>query len=87
MKAIIYSMRGCGYCTKMKEVMKRADIEYEEKMLHVNITHEEYFDKEGPHPGKNNFPQLVIDGQLIGGLTDTVRYLVENKLLTKKSLS
>ena len=79
-------MPGCVWCTRIKEVFVRANLEYEEYTLDKNITPDEYF-KSGNHPARSNFPTVVIDGETIGGVTDTVRYLVENKLIKMKNES
>ena len=81
----VYTMKGCGFCDKMKELVRRANLEYTEVMIDRDVTAQEYFDTNGPHPARKQFPQMVIDDELIGGLTPAVKYFVQHKLITKSS--
>tara|TARA_B100000902_G_scaffold70898_1_gene76479 strand:+ start:383 stop:634 length:252 start_codon:yes stop_codon:yes gene_type:complete len=78
----IYTNVGCGYCAKAKELCERAGIEYTEYRVGRDITREEFRDL---FPKQNSFPQLVINDEHLGGLTDAVRYFVENKLITRNT--
>jgi len=79
----VYSMQGCRWCLKLKEVFKRANLPYTEYILDINITPQEYFES-GNHPAIPNFPQCVIDGEVLGGVTPVVEYLVKKNLLKSK---
>ena len=74
----IYSKDGCPYCEKIAEVMKLA------KLSHVIYKLDEHFTKDGFY-GKfgegSTFPQVVLNGDNLGGCTDTVRYLQEKSLV------
>lgn len=78
----IYTGSGCGYCSKAKELMERAGFEYTEIRIGKGITREEFKEKFD----KTSYPQIMIDGNHIGGLVETVRYMVEQKLITKGSV-
>ena len=78
----IYTNKGCGYCKKAKELCERAGLEYTEYRLNTDITYEEFKEQ---FPDSSSFPQLMVDGNPIGGLTDSVRYFVENKLITRST--
>jgi glutaredoxin len=82
MEIKIYTNQGCGYCKKAKELCERAGLEYTEYRLNKDITYEEFKEL---FPTQTSFPQMVVDGQSIGGLTDAVRYFVENKMITKST--
>ena len=82
MEIKIYTNQGCGYCKKAKELCERAGLEYTEYRLNKDITYEEFKEL---FPTQTSFPQLVVDEQSIGGLTDAVRYFVENKMITKRT--
>lgn len=77
----VYKIPGCMSCTKMIEVMTRAQLAYTPVLIGIDIPREE-FRKE--FPNVNSFPHTVIDGKEIGGLTDTVRYLVSIGLLKSR---
>ena len=79
MKFTVYSKNGCPYCDKVKQVLQLSKLE------HVIYTLGEDFNREGFYHqfGQGStFPQVVInDNQHIGGCTETVQYLKENKLV------
>jgi len=81
MEIKIFTTNGCGYCSKMKELMERTGLEYSEFRLGKNLTMDEfnkYF------PGASSFPRLIIDEEPIGDLTESVRYFVERGMISTK---
>lgn len=75
----IFTMNGCGYCSKMKELMERVGLEYKEYRLNRNLTMEEY---KKYFPDETSFPRLIIDEKPIGDLTESVRYFVERGMIS-----
>tara|TARA_B100000965_G_scaffold258468_1_gene217853 strand:+ start:4593 stop:4832 length:240 start_codon:yes stop_codon:yes gene_type:complete len=74
----IYSKDGCPYCEKIQEVMKLA------KLSHVIYKLDEHFTKDGFYGqfGEGStFPQVVLNGDNLGGCTDTVKYLKEKSIV------
>ena len=74
----IYSKDGCPYCEKIEEVMKLA------KLSHVIYKLDEHFTKDGFYGqfGEGStFPQVVLNGDNLGGCIDTVKYLQEKSLV------
>ena len=74
----IYTREGCPYCVKIKEVMELA------KLNHVAYNLGDHFDREGFYSqfGEGaTFPQVVLNGEYLGGCTDTVKYLQEKKII------
>ncbi len=74
----IYSRDGCPYCVKIKEVMKLA------KLSHVVYNLGEHFDRKafyGQFGEGSTFPQVVMNGDNLGGCTETVKYLQEKKII------
>tara|TARA_B100000131_G_scaffold207163_1_gene199250 strand:+ start:222 stop:461 length:240 start_codon:yes stop_codon:yes gene_type:complete len=74
----IYSREGCPYCEKITEVMKLA------KLSHVVYKLGEDFDRDafyGQFGEGSTFPQVVLNGDNLGGCTDTVKYLKEKSIV------
>ena len=79
MKFTVYSKNGCPYCDKVKQVLQLSKLE------HVIYKLDEDFDRSGFYSQFGNgstFPQVVVnDNQHLGGSTETVQYLKENKIV------
>lgn len=75
----IFTSPGCGYCVKVKEVMRRAELQYSETVIGTDMTKEEYRSTYPNH--SNGFPFVLIDENPVGGLTDTVKFLYEKGLI------
>ena len=74
----VYSKDGCTYCEKIQEVLKLAGLNFVTYKLGKN------FDKEGCYSefGEGaTFPQVVLNGQKLGGCSNTVKYLQEKQLV------
>ena len=78
MKFTVYSKDGCPYCTKVQQVLKLAKLQHVVYKLNRDFTREEFYGKFG---NGSTFPQVTVDEKNIGGCTDTVRYLKEQKLV------
>jgi len=67
MKVEIYSKPQCPYCVQAKALAEREGHELTYKML------DEDFDRETlmeTFPGARTFPQIIVDGEKIGGYTE-----------------
>ncbi len=67
MKVEIYSKPQCPYCVQAKALAEREGHELTYKML------DEDFDRETlmeTFPGARTFPQIIVDGEKIGGFTE-----------------
>ena len=78
MNFIVYSRDGCPYCDKVQQVLNLAKLEHVIYKLDRDFTREEFYDKFGRG---TTFPRVVKDDELIGGCTETVKYLREQKLV------
>ena len=78
MNFTVYSKDGCPYCVKVQQLLQLAELK------HVIYKLDRDFDREGFYGqfGQGaTFPQVVLDSTNLGGCTDTVKYLKENKLV------
>ena len=78
MNFTVYSKEGCPFCTKVVQVLQLA------KLNHVVYKLGDHFDADGFYGQFGNgstFPQVVLNGTNLGGCTETVKYLKENKLV------
>ena len=78
MNFTVYSKDGCPFCTKVVQVLELA------KLNHVVYELDEHFNRDafyGQFGNGSTFPQVVLNGTNLGGFTETVQYLKENKLV------
>ena len=74
----VYSKDGCPYCTKVQQVLKLAELKHVIYKLDTDYTRQEFYEKFGRG---STFPKVTCDDKTIGGCTETVQYLRENKLV------
>ena len=79
----VYSKYGCPYCDKVKTILQLAELKHVVYDLGVDYTREEFYVKFG---NGSTFPQVVLndgddDSVKLGGCTETVAYLKEQKLI------
>ena len=76
MKVEIYSKPQCPFCVQAKALAEREGHELTYKML------DEDFDRETlmeTFPGARTFPQIIVDGEKIGGFTEYNALVKESK--------
>ncbi len=78
MKFVVYTRNGCPYCDKIKTVFDQKGFKYVEYKLDEEFTKEEFYEEFGQG---STFPQIIMDGQNIGGCSETVNHLIANNLL------
>jgi len=70
----VFSRDGCPFCTRAKGLLNDAGIEFEELVLN-----RDYTDQTLRAVSTNTtYPQVFIDGQLIGGSDDLAEWLAKN---------
>ena len=74
----VYTMDGCPYCEKVQEVLRQAGQKFVTYKIDKDFTRDSFFGEFGEGA---TFPQVVVDGNKIGGASATVKYLKENKLV------
>ena len=77
-KFYVYSKTGCGFCDRLTQFMKTKGISYEKFDLGRDFTSEEFLNQFGK---QSTFPQVMVENKHIGGMKDTVRFLMENKFV------
>lgn len=82
MNFTVYSKRLCPYCDKIKKIFEHISITkgfpvliYE---LGTDFTSEDFITKFGEDA---TFPQVMVNNVSLGGLSKTVKYLMENRLI------
>ena len=74
----IYSRDGCPYCVKVQQVLQLAELEHVVYKLGTDFTREEFYEQFGQG---STFPRVVLGEELLGGCSETVKYLKEHKLV------
>ena len=80
MEILIYSVPGCKYCKHAKELFRRAEVSWEE----IVCIDENAGRLQKDYPSASSYPHIIIDGDVIGGLTETAKYFLENNLVSSK---
>jgi len=63
----IWGKEQCPYCDMAKALCEQQKMDYEYKLLGFDFTREELMET---FPGARTFPQIIADGQKIGGYTE-----------------
>ena len=77
-KFYVYSKDGCGFCDRLTQFMESKGVHFEKFNLGADYSSEDFVNQFGYN---SSFPQVVYHSQKIGGMKDTVRYLLENKIV------
>ena len=75
MDIIVYTTQGCFYCEQMKELCKRAELDYQA----VEISQEAL---SSLYPDVKSYPYVTIDGEPIGGLVEVAKYFLKEGLIS-----
>ena len=78
MNFTVYSRDGCPYCTKVQQVLQLAELKHVIYKLNRDFDRESFYEQFGQG---STFPQVVLNGDNLGGCTETVQYLKENNLV------
>ena len=69
-RVVVYSTRWCGYCVRAKALLDSRGIEYEEVLLDDDPSFRARLHE---LTGGWTVPQILVDGQPIGGYTELWR--------------
>lgn len=64
---IIYGKTQCPYCDMAKNLCEQKGLDFEYKQLGTDFNRDEML---STFPGARTFPQIILDGQKIGGYTE-----------------
>ena len=78
MNFAVYTKDGCPYCDKVKQVLKLTESRYVVYNLGEQFDRKSFYGEFGEG---STFPQVVVDGQKLGGCVDTIKYLKEQKII------
>jgi glutaredoxin 3 len=73
----IYSADYCGYCHQAKQLLDKKGIAYTEIRVDLDPEKREEMIK---RTGRRTVPEILIDGELIGGFDDLWAYAQSGKL-------
>jgi glutaredoxin len=71
---LIYGKPMCPFCDKAKALCEQRGFPYEYKTLDVDYTKEELLET---FPGARTVPQIVVNGQKVGGFEGLTKYIEE----------
>ena len=71
---IIWSKYNCPYCDQAKALLKDRRIPFEERKIGDGYTKEELLEAV---PNARTVPQIIINGNVIGGFTELRKYIDE----------
>ena len=77
-----FTTTGCKYCTTLKELFQRANVEYEEVIVgdkDNQFSREVFRDM---YPNVIGYPFVVIDGEQIGGLVEVAKLFLQKGLVS-----
>lgn len=72
MKAIVWSKNQCPFCDQAKGLLKMKGIEFEERNVSTDWTKEQLLEA---IPTARTVPQIVLDGELVGGFNELKKRL------------
>jgi len=75
MKAVVWSKYHCPYCDKAKALLQMKGIQFEERKIGDGYTKEELLEA---IPTARTVPQIILDGELVGGFTELKAKLTES---------
>jgi glutaredoxin 3 len=74
MEVIVWSKYHCPYCDQAKALLSQKGIKFEERKIGDGWTKEELLES---IPTARTVPQIVINGEVIGGFTELKKHLQE----------
>lgn len=73
-QAIVWSKPACPYCDQAKSLLALRGISYEERKIGDGWMREDLLEAV---PTARSVPQILVDGELVGGFTELKKFLGE----------
>jgi len=77
----VYSKVGCGFCDRLCAFLEQEGVEFKKHVLWEDYDKDQFIKLFGHH---TTFPRVMIEGEVIGGMKDTVSYLLDNGYVQSK---
>ena len=74
----VYTKDNCPYCQKLKLVLELTGKEFVSYNLGDDFTRNEFYQKFGKG---STFPQVICDDKKLGGCSDTIKFLKEQRVI------
>ena len=78
MNFAVYTKDNCPYCQKLKLVLELTGKEFVSYNLGDDFTRTEFYQKFGKG---STFPQVICDDKKLGGCSDTIKFLKEQRVI------
>ncbi len=72
MKVVVWSKYNCTSCDQAKLLLGQREIAFEERKIGDGYTKEELLEE---IPTARSVPQIIIDGKIIGGVSELKEFL------------
>ncbi len=77
-KFYVYSKESCGYCQRLTQFMSKKGVDFALLNLYEDFTVEDFLNKFGQG---STFPQVNYKNQNLGGMRETVKYMISEHLV------
>jgi glutaredoxin 3 len=74
---VVYTTESCGFCGRVKGLLESRQLEFEEINLSKDAAGRV---KLAQRTGMMSFPQVLVDGELVGGFSELVAALESGRL-------
>lgn len=81
---VVYSKDDCPWCVKAKDLLTKYNFKYVEKKYGVDFTREDLYNLVGPDK-KLTVPQVIINGELVGGYEDLAHHFERHNIFGVQS--
>ena len=73
----VYSKDGCNHCKQIIEVLGLSELNYVEYKLDIDFSKVAFYGQFGEGA---TFPQVVMNGDNLGGCQESIQYMQENNI-------
>lgn len=78
MNFVVYSKEGCPFCKKIVMVLELTGNKFVVYNLNEHFTKEQFYSEFGEG---STFPQVLCDGEKIGGCVQSIQFLKEKQVV------